>query len=96
MPWLTGETVQKIGVAMAEIPHGETVGYDVMIERRNEGGKPGVALVMVLSVSSPLAGQPALIAASDLPSQNPDQATVTRMVADGVLFLRGQQRALLS
>lgn len=93
---LTGRVRRMIFDALTGIPAHETVGYDAYIERRPGQGPNALALVIVLAVPNPQLGQPQLIATTDAPGISPDQETVTRIVSDGVLFLRGQQRALLS
>lgn len=96
MQSITGNVRRMMALALEGVPAPETISYDVFIERRPQLGKASIAVVMVLSVPNPMVGQLPLTACTDLPSPAPDQATVTRIFTDGVLYLRGQQRAQLS
>lgn len=96
MGGVTERLVKQVERALLLVPNGGAVGYDVFWERRPAMGPHALALVLVLVVSNPQVGQPALTAGTELPTAWMDQDAIDKLVADGTVFLRTQQRALLS
>lgn len=96
MPSLTAVLTEQVYRSLLAMPAGETIGYDVFWERKPALGPHGFGLVLILSASNPRLGEPAITVAMDLAGAVVAQDVLDQLLAKGVAFLRGAQRAALS